>query len=76
MGYTASEPGFRAAIWAGGTTTLLGGPFSLAYAINNLGQTVGTLGSDGGNTQATIWNGTTPSVLGTLENLRNIGLSP
>jgi probable HAF family extracellular repeat protein len=45
---------------------LPGGVYSDATAINNLGQVVGTTGFADGSYHATIWNGLTPTDLGTL----------
>jgi probable HAF family extracellular repeat protein len=57
----------QAVLWSGGTTTTLGGNSgslgSYALGINNSGQIIGWT-SSGFNQLATIWNGTTPTILG------------
>jgi probable HAF family extracellular repeat protein len=65
-GYTASGGNFRALFWnsASATPVVLGTRWSIGNAINESGQVAGASGNSGGDCQATVWNGTTPTILG------------
>lgn len=55
----------QAMTWNGSTPTVLNSPAGLSFAtaINNAGQVVGAVASNG-TVQAIVWNGTTPTLLG------------
>lgn len=76
VGYSHISSGYeRAALWNGTSNPIaldnpaVGISYSIATAINNAGQVVGYGGNAGNNVapiQAILWNGTVPTVLGTL----------
>ena len=68
-GYSQFSSTSSAIVWNGSASTVLGIPSGGAtrgFGINNSGQVTGdSIGADG-QSHATVWNGTTPSVLNTL----------